>query len=237
MLKKVKKTITTKKKPITRRYSQGRPTLEDLEQRKSRVLEIATSLFIEQGFAETSLVEIAKHAGVATRTIYQHFGNKEDIFKVVIDQRIAEFDTALPTINEDQPLFGVLMDTAHYIFAVAFTGNAIPFQRLMIAESQRFPHLMKEIFDLMFENLHARVISIFERLTADGVIPKHEHELTTKYFIDLLLGTAPLQLTMNWISTVPSEQERREKVALFIAGRFGLTPQTNGEREYEESAS
>ena len=226
----LKKAATpTKKKVVKRRYSQGRPTLEDLEQRKSRVLEIATTLFIEQGFAETSLVEIAKHAGVATRTIYQHFGNKEDIFKVVIEQRMNEAGDELPAINENQALFAVLMDAANYVCALAFSGAAIPFQRLMIAESQRFPDLMKEIFDFMFDRLHTRIISIFERLAAEGQIPKDNNEITTKYFIDLLLGTAPLQLTMNWISTAPSEAERKEKVALFVAGRFGLVPQPDAE--------
>jgi len=225
MLKKVAKPVRAVKKTSARRYSQGRPTLEDLEQRKSRVLDIATALFVEQGFAETSLVEIAKHAGVATRTIYQHFGNKEDIFKVVLDQRLSESGNELPAINEDQPLFGVLMDTAHYVCALAFAGNAIPFQRLMIAESQRFPELMKEIFDFLFERLHNRVINIFERLAEEGEIPDDDHNITTKYFIDLLLGTAPLQLTMNWITAVPSEQELIDKVSLFIAGRFRLEPQ------------
>ena len=234
MIKKVSKLATTKKKTPKRRYSQGRPTLDDLEQRKSRVLEIATALFVEQGFAETSLVEIAKHAGVATRTIYQHFGNKEDIFKVVLDQRLSESGNELPAINEDQPIFEVLMDTAHYICALAFTGTAIPFQRLMIAESQRFPDLMKEIFDLLFERLHTRVINVFERLTAEGAIPQDNHEITTKYFIDLLLGTAPLQLTMNWITAVPSEQELNDKVSLFIRGRFGLVPQPEAEQDKEE---
>ncbi|WP_373079937.1 TetR/AcrR family transcriptional regulator [Zhongshania sp.] len=225
MIKKVSTLATTKKKTPKRRYSQGRPTLDDLEQRKSRVLEIATALFVEQGFAETSLVEIAKHAGVATRTIYQHFGNKEDIFKIVLDQRMAETDGGLPTINEDQHLFGVLMDTAHYVCALAVGGNAIPFQRLMVAESQRFPDLMLEIFEMLFHRLHNRIISVFENLTAKGMIPDGNHSVTTKYFIDLLLGTAPLQLTMNWVSEGPSENELQEKVELFIAGRFGLVPE------------
>jgi TetR/AcrR family transcriptional repressor of mexJK operon len=225
MLKKVAKPVRAAKKTSPRRYSQGRPTLEDLEQRKSRVLDIATALFVEQGFAETSLVEIAKHAGVATRTIYQHFGNKEDIFKVVIEQRLAETDSELPKIDEDQPIFDILVDTAHYVCALAFAGNAIAFQRLMIAESQRFPELMKEIFDYMFERLHNTVIGIFERLASEGVITEDNHDITTKYFIDLLLGTAPLQLTMNWIAAGPSESELKEKVSLFIAGRFGILPQ------------
>ena len=62
----------------------GRPTLDELERRKSKVMQVATSLFVHDGYAATSLVDIAKGAGVATRTVYQHFGDKEAIFRHVM---------------------------------------------------------------------------------------------------------------------------------------------------------
>ena len=210
-----------------RRYSQGRPTLEDLAQRKTRVLEIATTLFLTRGYAETSLVEIAKQAGVATRTIYQHFGNKEEIFRVVLEQRATDDEGELPTFHADQKLFDVLIATANYVCAVAFSGAAIPFQRLMIAESQRFPEFMREIVDALFQRLHINVAKTFEQLAAAGKIPADNHTESTKYFIDLLLGSAPLRVTMNWIESGPSDKEIRDKVSLFLVGRFGLATETN----------
>jgi TetR/AcrR family transcriptional repressor of mexJK operon len=207
-----------------RRYSQGRPTLEDLEQRKTRVLEIATALFLTKGYAETSLVEIAKQAGVATRTIYQHFGNKEEIFRVVLERRATDDASELPTFRADQQLFDALIATANYICAVAFSGAAIPFQRLMIAESQRFPELMREIVAALFQRLHVNVTTTFEWLAAAEKIPAGGHAESTKYFIDLLLGSAPLRVTMNWDNSGPSEKEVRDKVSLFMIGRFGLAP-------------
>jgi TetR/AcrR family transcriptional repressor of mexJK operon len=204
------------------RYGPGRPTLEDLEQRKKRILDVAVSLFVERGYAETSLVDIAKHAGVATRTIYQHYGDKAAIFRTVIDGRVIATEHELPGVDADHSLFDVLVTTAHYICSVAFSGSAIPFQRLMIAESHRFPALMRQIFESTFHRLHFNVVSTFERLAQVGKIPAGNHAETTKFFIDLLLGAAPLQLTMNWIASGPSEKEIRDKVSLFIAGRFGL---------------
>jgi len=61
-----------KKKP----RQAGRPTLVELERRKRKVLEVATKLFVRDGYSATSLVDIAKGAGVATRTVYQHFGGQ-----------------------------------------------------------------------------------------------------------------------------------------------------------------
>ena len=50
----------TKRKP---KNQAGRPTALELERRKALVMDIATELFVTQGYAATSLVDIAKGAG------------------------------------------------------------------------------------------------------------------------------------------------------------------------------
>ena len=77
----------------------GRPTAAELEKRKVRVIEVATELFVSHGFAATSLVDIAREAGVATRTLYEHFGDKEAIFREVIFARDAEATLDPPTLG------------------------------------------------------------------------------------------------------------------------------------------
>jgi TetR/AcrR family transcriptional repressor of mexJK operon len=213
-----------KRKSTRRPYSPGRPTLEDLEQRKKRILEVATSLFLQQGYAEASLVDVAKRAGVATRTIYQHFGNKEAIFRAVIDRHTMHAEAEFPTIDTDQPLYEVLVSTAHHICEFGLSDAAIPIQRLMVAESQRFPTVIRQVFQSLYEHFHTNVMVTFEKLASEGKIPQGDHAQSTKYFIDLLLGSAPMQLSMRWISSGPSEEEIQAKVSLYIAGRFGLTP-------------
>ena len=79
-------------KPARKGNSAGRPTLDELERRKAKVMKVATDLFVRQGYAATSLVDIAKQAGVATRTLYQHFGDKEAMFQSVMYAR----DSAAP---------------------------------------------------------------------------------------------------------------------------------------------
>src|SRR6266446_4949923 len=78
-----------KKTPQKRKTgsSAGRPTADELERRKARVMEVATALFVERGFAATALIDIASFSGVATRTLYQHYGDKEGLFREVIYAR------------------------------------------------------------------------------------------------------------------------------------------------------
>ncbi len=200
----------------------GRPTLQELEKRKVAILDIATSLFLQQGYASTSLVDIAKQAGVATRTIYQHYGDKEDIFRAVVDRRIEEKQKELPVIDINEDLVSVLFSITKYINAVSLSDKAIPFQRLLTAESNRFPELMGKVFQEQYERFHLTVTAIFERLEETGKIPPGDHSRTARYFNDLMHGVSPLDLILSWSLSEPGDDEIREKVSLFIVGRFGL---------------
>lgn len=110
-------------KAVTRNQA-GRPTIAELERRKIIVLEKATELFVSQGYAETSLVDIAKCAGVATRTLYQHFGDKEAIFKEVIFARRSAHLIPSPHFDEDLSTFDMLMATARHTINYAISENS-----------------------------------------------------------------------------------------------------------------
>lgn len=69
--------------------------------RKEKVVEAAYQLFCDQGYYETSIPEIARHAGVAVGSVYAYFRDKEDLFDEVHRRFTARFDgvreAAVPT--------------------------------------------------------------------------------------------------------------------------------------------
>ncbi|HEY5995321.1 MAG TPA: TetR/AcrR family transcriptional regulator [Gallionellaceae bacterium] len=46
---------------------------------KTAILDAAEALFAEHGYRETTVAEIAAHAGMSPANLYRHFENKEDI--------------------------------------------------------------------------------------------------------------------------------------------------------------
>ncbi len=65
---------------------------------RRRVLDAAAGLFVAQGYAGTTLRQIAAEAGIKAGSIYHHFDSKEVLFVSVLDDGIAvmiqAFDTA-----------------------------------------------------------------------------------------------------------------------------------------------
>ncbi len=76
----------------TRRAQQARAT-------RRRITDQAAKLFIEQGYAATTLDQIATAAGVAVQTVYFHFGNKATVLKEVVDVSAVGDDEPVPVME------------------------------------------------------------------------------------------------------------------------------------------
>jgi TetR/AcrR family transcriptional regulator, mexJK operon transcriptional repressor len=207
----------------------GRPTAAELEKRKLRVIQVATELFVGHGFAATSLVDIAREAGVATRTLYEHFGDKEAIFREVIFARDAEAMVDPPTLQSDDTLFSVLRRAGHYSYEVTYRDRSIGLMRLMIAESKRFPDFMKSVGTSIFARFRRDFEKLFQSMEAAELIPAGDHARSAELFADLMLGAHPIMTYTNWNAEPPTEADVDERVNLFILGRFGAVVAKRGE--------
>lgn len=184
-------------------------------------MEVATDLFVEQGYAATSLVDIAKGAGVATRTLYQHFGDKEALFREVIFARDTGAIIKPPSVARDDTVHSALLRTAHYACDVALRERSVDLMRLMVAESNRFPLLMRQVATSTFARFRRNMAKIFEALAEGGLLPDENHDRSAELFSDLILGNTPIMTYTNWGIGQPTDEDLDERVSLFILGRFG----------------
>lgn len=70
---------------VKRRYNSTRRK-EQAEATRSAITAAARRLFVERGFAATSVREIAKLAGVSEPTVYAAFGNKRNVLVALHDE-------------------------------------------------------------------------------------------------------------------------------------------------------
>jgi AcrR family transcriptional regulator len=75
-----------------RRTQQARAT-------RNRIVECARELFLEQGYAVTTLDQIAARAGVAVQTVYFHFRNKRTVLKEIMDVLAVGDDEPVPLLR------------------------------------------------------------------------------------------------------------------------------------------
>jgi AcrR family transcriptional regulator len=81
-MKKVKKAVSKARRP-KRRYDSTRRQAQAEETRRE-IVDAARGLFMERGYAGTTMAAIASEAGVAAETVYAAFGNKRAILARVV---------------------------------------------------------------------------------------------------------------------------------------------------------
>lgn len=76
----------------------GETSLSQAQRRKlsqAKIISSARQLFGQQGFANTSLEQVASNAGMTIGPIYHYYGNKAEVFRVVTEACETELAEAL----------------------------------------------------------------------------------------------------------------------------------------------
>lgn len=87
---------------------------EGLRERKKRrtrqeISDVATRLFFEHGFEQVTLAQIAAAAEVSVKTIFNHFGSKEDLYF----DRAQELDEGLRRTITERPPGTTILESLH----------------------------------------------------------------------------------------------------------------------------
>ncbi|GGX82301.1 TetR family transcriptional regulator [Streptomyces fructofermentans] len=68
---------------------------------RQAILDAARRLFIERGYAATTMAELAERAGVAVDTVYTVAGRKPALFLQLVESAISGTDDAVPAAERD----------------------------------------------------------------------------------------------------------------------------------------
>ena len=124
----------------------GRPSRADALRLREQILVAATDLFLAEGYGSTTIEAVAARAGVSKRTLYDRFDDKSVLFAAVVHRIIDAIRPApeVPLI-EGTSLPAILRRLAGFMLQAALAPQAIALQRLVNAESARFPELVRAV--------------------------------------------------------------------------------------------
>ena len=74
---------------------------EQARQTRRTVLDAARDLFLERGYAKTTMAEVARRAGVSVETVYKAFANKAGLVKAVFDVAVVGDDEPVPMLQRE----------------------------------------------------------------------------------------------------------------------------------------
>ncbi|MBO0441834.1 TetR/AcrR family transcriptional regulator [Candidatus Enterococcus ikei] len=157
---------------------------KDTKNTRARIIQIATRLFMDNGYQSTSTRQIAKLAEVTQPNLYHHFKNKEEVYVGVIENLLSDVNEALLTIVDDHTLdtisklqaFAECLKTKH---PFDFDLMMHDFQTKLTKETQL------KLFMLWNKSYKAPLLRLFEEsdfLIRTGLSP----EIATTHFLNTL---------------------------------------------------
>lgn len=119
--------------------------------KRDEIMQAALAAFLDRGYLGTSVDEIAAAARASKRTVYSHFGDKEALFREVIRSTIAPMQDALQQQLDLVPRNNArkaLRSVARSLATIIVTPQVVRLRRVVIAETDRFPDLAAEWYQL-----------------------------------------------------------------------------------------
>jgi TetR/AcrR family transcriptional regulator, mexJK operon transcriptional repressor len=166
----------------------GRPRRGTEAARTAALIAAATRVFLRDGYGLASIDKVAAEAGVSTRTIYERFRNKADLFSAVISRLVernmanvfatAEFDRLEPR--------DALQAIAQSITGQARNPDSVALFRIVATESYRFPELAAKMRDGAKRRVEYAIANYFRGQMARGTLTLRDPDRAASLFKQMI---------------------------------------------------
>lgn len=196
---------------------------------RAAVAEAARKLFLRQGYAGTTLEQVAELSGITRRTLYNNYADKEELFLQIVSDVMMyaeEFARGLHGEFAVGASAETLRRRLHALGARLALGivrpEVVAMRRLLIGEARTFPKLAPEYYARAPGQVLSALASGFRRLQRDRLLRIRDPRRAAAQFAYLVAGE-PLDRAIL-VGAVPSRREllasAREGVETFMA-RYG----------------
>lgn len=191
------------------------------DERRQRIIATASALFIRQGFAGTTMSQVAAEAGGSKTTLWSYFSDKNALFMAVADDLIERYFAPIERYLETAgDLAADLLVIARTLLDAAMSDEISGLMRIATAEARRFDAL-GEMFDTRGLGHGWRVIGAYlERARLAGQVAADcDTVMAARQFIGLCQSHWVQRVMLTGAATPPAkalDDDARAAVDTFL---------------------
>ena len=129
----------------------GRPRADQAGEVEERILKAAELFFLQQGYARTTLEQIAASARIGNTTLYKRYRNKEELFTAVLQRSVDTAVNRLSVMTGQGTASQRLREVGIAMGQSALTRDVIAIMRISAAEAETFPNIARMGYHLGFD--------------------------------------------------------------------------------------
>ena len=182
------------------------------EAKRASILDAAGSVFCREGFAGANIDLIAAEAGVSRQTVYNHHGDKRNLFVAVVRELTERSNAGVFATLATFPDRPQNLEADLVAFCIRLNRNCVCnregrfLRRLMQAEGERYPELFSEWRDHGPAKTWSALAARLARLALAGYLDIDDPDVAARQF--LALANADLHMTFM-LGGTPSEADMR----------------------------
>lgn len=185
--------------------------------KREQILRAAERLFLQNGFALTSMDAVTAAAGVSKQTVYSYFSSKENLFETVLRDLVArnvqiiaqEHDPEHMKVSSREEFATSLKEVAARIVHSLMQPEYLRLVKVIIAEFGRSPQLAQHFRHAVPERIMMGIIRMLNHAREAGVARIPDTEIAARLFIGPLLTYVLLDgLLAGHDSPQPPARER-----------------------------
>ncbi len=201
--------------------SAGRPTREQAQARQEELLDAALGMFLYKGYELTTIEGLATQLGMTKRTVYALHVDKAALFRAAVERAIQRYIVPIETVraSEGGDLEETLIRVAHIRIANLMTAEGLRLQRILNAESCRFPDIFEMFSEQAAQPTIAYLADLLRRRAGADSIAAAEPERAAVAFMGMVVGP-PARSIVAGSAIAPAELDARIRfsVRLFLDG-------------------
>lgn len=178
-----------------------------------RILDAAFAAFSAQGYAQTSMLEIATRAKVSKRELYALVGNKHDMLVACITERAGRLRPPpdMPEPSDRASLASVLAAFGERLLREVTEPAVVGVFRLAIAEAERTPEIARVLDSIGRAAARRELAAVLDKARARGLLAGDPTE-TAPRFLALLWGDLMIGLLLR-LADPPTPEEARRRAS------------------------
>lgn len=190
-----------------------------------QILDAATEVFLEEGYAAASVDRIVEKSGVSKATIYSYYDSKENIF---VDVMQLQFNSLFLNLDSNaynsEDLEEILLSLGTDLLRIANSPVTLSLFRNIMAESQRFPALAHQFMHESSERVIRGIAEIIEKHVPDYSTRIGDTEEAGEYFLDNLTGTDYDRVLFGTTPPMNGQviQARSHRAVKYFMATYGL---------------
>jgi AcrR family transcriptional regulator len=177
---------------------------------RDRVLDAAFSLFRENGFSSTSMLDIVTKARISKRDLYALFDNKHAVLAACISEHTEQMrhplDTMISAPQTRDALRTLLVEFGVSALKTMCHPDALTVFRLAIAESDRAPEVARTLDSSAREANVKALTELIKKAQSQGLIAAGDPAVLVARFFSALAGDLLIRLLMR-VRAAPTERE------------------------------